>query len=99
LSEERFNYDYAFFESIFQYRFIHADGSDQTDTSTWKPINGSTLASSYNGIGERTNLFEQHIQLYSSSERQKRAAMAPARLDYGIRMIQGESMVGRDSPF
>lgn len=65
-----YNYDYAFFESIFQYRFIHADGSGQTDTSTWKPINGSTLASSYNGIYCDTLSFaNRYCDLYGHSIR------------------------------
>lgn len=45
-----YNYDYAYFESIFQYRFIHSDGSGHSDTTAWRPIDGSSLYSSYNGV-------------------------------------------------
>jgi len=44
------NYDYDFFESIFQYRFIHSTDSNQIDTSSWRPIDGSSVSSMYNGI-------------------------------------------------
>ena len=45
-----YNYDYDFFESVFQYRFIHTNGTGQLDTSVWSPINGSSVYSMYSGI-------------------------------------------------
>lgn len=45
-----YNYDYAFFETIFEYRFIHTTDSGLVDTSSWHPIDGSSLNYMYNGI-------------------------------------------------
>jgi gliding motility-associated-like protein len=45
-----YNYDYAYFETIFEYRFIHSDGSGHSDTTSWRPIDGSSLYNSSNGV-------------------------------------------------
>lgn len=45
-----YDYDYAFFETLFEYRFIHTTDSDYADTSMWRPIDGSSVSYMYNGI-------------------------------------------------
>ena len=45
-----YNYDYDFLGTLFEYRFIHSDGLGQPDTTSWRPVDGSTVNSMYNGI-------------------------------------------------
>ena len=45
-----YNYDYEYYETIFEYRFIHTDGLGNADTSSWKPIEGSSVYDLYNGV-------------------------------------------------
>lgn len=64
------NYDYSYYESIFQYRFIHPDGSGQTDTSSWHPVVGSSLSNLYNGMYCDTLDFAgRYCDLYGSTVR------------------------------
>ncbi len=44
------NYDYDYYQTIFQYRFIHNSESGQPDTTLWRPIDGSSVANIYNGV-------------------------------------------------
>lgn len=45
-----YNYDYDFFETLFEYRFIHTNGAGQPDTSSWRPIDGASVANAGAGI-------------------------------------------------
>lgn len=43
------NYNYDYFERIFQYRFTHTTPSGINDTTPWRPINGETVGNMYSG--------------------------------------------------
>lgn len=45
-----FNYLNTYLASRFQYRFIHTDESNHSDTTSWRPVNGSSIINSGYGI-------------------------------------------------
>lgn len=45
-----FNYLNDYLASTFQYRFIHTDDTGHSDTTSWRPVNGTTIINSNYGI-------------------------------------------------
>ncbi len=65
-----YNYDNLYLETIFQYRFIHTDASGHSDTTAWRPINGSQVTSSnYSIYCDTLGFAHRYCDLYGHTIR------------------------------